>query len=374
LRDIIEQQQQQGVLGSVNHLSDNNNSHTAYRNSVHSIKSPRTRTEYTKSLRYYMNWFSLYDFDTMLQKDPKLTASDIIEYIIYLQNEKKLAPATVNTQIAALHHFYEINDVELKWSKINQFKEEYHSIVEDRPYTREEIKTLVDRADLRTKAIVLLLASSGVRIGAIPGLRIKDLEHIDSYNLYKITVYKKSKSKYITFCTPECRKVIDEYIKWRESAGEVIKPESPLFRKVFDREDLLQARNNLQPLSASSINWTINTLLHSTGVRRRNQTKNSENIKKERREVMQAHGFWKFFDTTCTLNGMVALYVEKLMGHDIGLKAHYFKPSSQELLEGNDHKMGYVSVIDALTINEENRLRREVQQLTIETDKLAKRD
>jgi hypothetical protein len=32
--------------------------------------------------------------------------------------------------------------------------------------------------------------------------------------------------------------------------------------------------------------------------------------------------------------------------------------------------MGYVSVIDALTINEENRLRRKVQQLTIRSDKL----
>jgi hypothetical protein len=85
---------------------------------------------------------------------------------------------------------------------------------------------------------------------------------------------------------------------------------------------------------------------------------------------MQAHGFRKFFDTTCTLNGMDGLYVEKLMGHDIGIKAHYFLPSPQELLEGNDHKMGYVSVIDALTINEENRLRRKVRELTIRTDKL----
>jgi hypothetical protein len=66
-----------------------------------------------------MNWLSLYDYDTILQKDPKLIASDIIEYVIYLQDEKKLAPATVNTQIGALHHFYEINDVELKWSKTN---------------------------------------------------------------------------------------------------------------------------------------------------------------------------------------------------------------------------------------------------------------
>ncbi|MFL6470999.1 MAG: hypothetical protein ACJ71H_09135, partial [Nitrososphaeraceae archaeon] len=63
---------------------------------------------------------------------------------------------------------------------------------------------------------------------------------------------------------------------------------------------------------------------------------------------------------------MDGLYVvEKLMGHEIGIKAHYFKPSSQELLEGNDHKMGYASVIDVLTINDENRLRRENEMLKV---------
>ena len=47
-------------------------------------------------------------------------------------------------------------------------------MVEDRPYTREEIKLLVDRSNLRNKAIILLMASSGLRIGAIPELRFRD--------------------------------------------------------------------------------------------------------------------------------------------------------------------------------------------------------
>jgi integrase len=97
-----------------------------------------------------------------------------------------------NLHIAALHHFYEMNDVELRWNKIKSFKDEFYNVVEDRPYIREEIKLLVDRADLRNKAIILLMASSGLRIDAIAELRFRDLEPIDKYNFYKITVYKKS--------------------------------------------------------------------------------------------------------------------------------------------------------------------------------------
>jgi site-specific recombinase XerC len=93
-------------------------------------------------------------------------------------NEKNLSPASINIEFSALRHFYEMNDIDLKWNKINSLKEEFHNMVEDRPYTREEIKLLVDRADLRNKAIILLLASSGVRMGTIPGLN-KDLERTD---------------------------------------------------------------------------------------------------------------------------------------------------------------------------------------------------
>jgi hypothetical protein len=49
-----------------------------------------------------------------------------------------------------------MNDIDLKWKKIKSFKGEFYNVVEDRPYAREEIKTLVDRSDLRNKAIILL--------------------------------------------------------------------------------------------------------------------------------------------------------------------------------------------------------------------------
>jgi hypothetical protein len=83
---------------------------------------------------------------------------------------------------------------------------------------------------------------------------------------------------------------------------------------------------------------------------------------------MLVHGFRKFFDTTCTSNGMDKLYVEVCMGHDIGLKGSYYKPTWQEVLEGNDRMHGYVSVINDLTIDEENRLRKQVakQECTIQ--------
>ena len=85
---------------------------------------------------------------------------------------------------------------------------------------------------------------------------------------------------------------------------------------------------------------------------------------------MQGHGFRKFFDTTSTIAGMNPVYIEFCMGHSLGLKGRYAKPSPTDLLEGNDKNLGYISAINDLTINEENRLRIEVETLRVEKSKI----
>ncbi len=62
----------------------------------------------------------------------------------------------------------------------------------------------------------------------------------------------------------------------------------------------------------------------------------------QRTELMQTHGFRKFFKTTYINAGMNPLYSEYLMGHHSGLTKSYFKPSDMELLEGNNKALGYV--------------------------------
>src|SRR5215208_4024976 len=66
--------------------------------------------------------------------------------------------------------------------------------------------------------------------------------------------------------------------------------------------------------------------------------------------------------------GMSPLYARMLMGQKSGLESSYFKPTITDLLEGNDKVIGYSSLMDVLTINEENRLMRKVQELTSQWD------
>lgn len=97
----------------------------------------------------------------------------------------------------------------------------------------EEIKKILDFVDQRIKTAVLILASTGMRIGALRSVRVGDLEKVNDF--YKIKVYSgEIEEEYITFCPPECAKQIDNRLDFRKRNGEVITGESFLFIKKFN--------------------------------------------------------------------------------------------------------------------------------------------
>ena len=301
-----------------------------------------------------MKFCNIDDYTDVLKIQPAKLASLIRDYIIYLKDGKKLSPATVSAYIAPISHFCEMNDVILNWKQIKKFKAKSRNVIEDRPYSRQQIKVLIDAAPLRDKCIILLMSSAGLRRGALEHLRIRDLQKIEKYNLYKIHVYKKEQEEYTTYCTPECTRLIEEYLKWRERLGEKLQPNTPLFRTQFDT---VLSVNKPKVLNGLAIAKMIARLINDVGIRPPTITN------QKRTELMQCHGFRKFFKTTCITAGMNPLYSEYVMGHRSGLTKSYFKPSDTELLEGNDKALGYVSAINELTINEENRLRKKLNEL-----------
>jgi integrase len=332
----------------------------AYRNFINSIGSEATRRNYRYMFSYFMAFCKETSYDDMVGMEPERLEGVIRDYIIHLKQDKKRSQGTVSAYISAIRHFYDMNDIDLHWKKIAKFKGRQRSVVEDKPYTRQQIKTLLDGATLRDKCFVFLMCSAGLRRGALPGLRLKDLQKIDKYQLYKISVYKNEQEYYVTFCTPECARYIDRYLDWRQRLGEQLKPNSPLLRISFDA---VTQPNVPKPVSIYVVNSRVRALLERTGVRPAQETY-------QRTELMLSHGFRKFFKTTCINADMNPLYSEYVMGHRSGLTKSYFKPTDQELLEGNDKALGYVAAVNDLTINEEHRLTKKVNELQLKNDQI----
>jgi len=66
------------------------------------------------------------------------------------------------------------------------------------------------------------------------------------------------------------------------------------------------------------------------------------------------------------------MYIRRLMGQKSGLEDAYLKLSDEELLEGDSKHVGYICIIDQLTIDDTHRLKREVQTLRIEKSKMER--
>ena len=132
----------------------------------------------------------------------------------------------------------------LNVKKIKRYIPPKKRVNRDRAYTHEEIHSLLDISDERMRAVILLLASSGMRIGAVPLLKIRNLEKVnivycqgyDQY-IYKITVYENEEEEYCSYCTPECTKALDAYLDMRSRYGEKLNRDSFLIRAQFDVRD-----------------------------------------------------------------------------------------------------------------------------------------
>jgi integrase len=261
----------------------------------------------------------------------------------------------------------------LNWKKIHSFEGEKEKQTEDRPYTHSEIQLLLQRTSPRNRAIILLMCSAGLRVGAL-SLRIRDLEAIDKYGIYKLNVYATSKkSRYFSFCSVECRKEIDSYLEWRRRWGERLEPDSPLFQRDFNsRAERDRSKERVNPFQTDTIRWFVCMLLRDTGIRPITPMTEGESNKHThpRSHIMQCHGFRKFFESNAFKAGMNNMYIRRLMGQKAGLEDSYLKISEEELLERSDRHTGYVDIIDQLTINDEHRLRREVEVLKVEKSKV----
>jgi integrase len=202
-----------------------------------SIKSEYTRVVYTTCLKKYFEFPGSSKFINMT--DTRKIEDHITDFITSMKKEGKSFRAIYN-YVSAICKFYRMNRVSLDTKHIREYLPEFKKSKKDRSYEYEEIRRLLDIADERMRTVILLLASTGMRIGAVPGLRLRNIEKVEidaATSIYKVTVYEGFKEEYITFTTPECTAAIDSYLKMRERYGEKLNTNSFVIREQFDIRD-----------------------------------------------------------------------------------------------------------------------------------------
>jgi integrase len=206
-----------------------------------------------------MNYVKATEVDTLLETNShKVIEAQLIDYIMSLRQDS-ISYSTIKYLVAPIFTFYQLNDILLNKKKVFRYLGEFKRVVKDKAYTIEQIRQSLQNADQRMRMIILLLASTGCRIGALPALTLGNLTKIPDYGLYKITFYEGTNNEYYSFCTRETAQTgIESYLLYRQRCGEKIsfsqdlnrwEPEdTPLIRLSFDGTDSLQASRQVKPM------------------------------------------------------------------------------------------------------------------------------
>jgi integrase len=237
----------------------------------------------------------------------------------------------------------------------------------DRFYESSEINKLLEFSDERMRAVILLLSATGIRIGAIETLRLRNLEKLDS-NISKLTIYEGSNYEYICYVTPEATNAIDNYLDMRRRYGEDLNPHSPLIREQFDIRDSLVI-NKPKMASSHGLTRKLIDLGIRSGIRPKQVLDKEKGVKSAslRTGLSVCHGFRKRFSNILIEAGIMTEHRWLLEGHNLrGNDNYYVRISEKKLLEE------YEKAINLLTVNEENRLRKKVEMLTTENSKFER--
>ncbi|MBS7644132.1 site-specific integrase [Candidatus Bathyarchaeota archaeon] len=244
----------------------------------------------------------------------------------------------------------EMNDItDINWKKISRMLPSSRRYALDRAPTMDELRLLLTNSDLRFQAILLTIASSGIRIGAWENLNWGHVEPIKCEGnvvAAKLRVYAGDPEEYFTFITPEAYEKLQKYMELRAAHGEKINKDSPLARYVWQTTKKKNGEaTKPKRLQVTGVKRLFEDMLWKFGLRK----------EKKKRHEFSIHSLRKFFKTRAE-QVMKPINVETLMGHSTGISYSYYRPTEKELLED------YLKAVPLLTVSETEEVEKFVEE------------
>jgi len=230
------------------------------------------------------------------------TDRDIQQFILYLKNDLKLQPGTINNYISAIK-FFNIHVLGRTWNAHlvprMQNRKTMPTI-----FSRSEIKLFIDSTtNQKHKAILSLLYGSGVRAGEVAKLRISDI--CSKTMQVRIDDAKHGTDRY-TILSEHSLLILRDYFR-------------AYFKQGYSRNDwLFPSRGN-----------------HSVHITRKTVANTIQNrcSKMQIDKPFSAHTLRYCFATHLLESGVELAYVQQLLGHrDIRTTAKYTYLTSKAIM------------------------------------------
>lgn len=235
--------------------------------------SKNTMTSYTLNVRIFLEYCN--------RPVEQLDEHDIRDFLLYLINDKKVSPQTVNTYSAAIRFLFAVTfNRTLNYLQIPRQKK--HKTLPE-VLTREEVHSIIDSCkNIKHKAMLMVVYSSGLRVSEAAALKI---QHVDSQNMRLFVECGKGGKDRYTLLSDACLTALREY--WKS------------YRPNHSEGWLFLGTYNVYHITSDAIENAFNK-----AVKRTNITKN-----------VSVHSLRHAFATHLLEDGATLLQIKELLGH-----------------------------------------------------------
>jgi len=211
----------------------------------------------------------------------ELTEVDVRKFLGHLIIEKKLTPGTVNIYSAAIRFFFAVTlNRTMNYLQIPRVKapKKLPEIL-----TKDEIFELIgNSSNLKHKALLLLAYGSGLRVGELTSLKVKD---IDSESMRVFVRGGKGKKDRYTILSENALYALRDY--WRK------------YRPKNSEGYLFPDIKNVDHLSVAAVTRAIETALAKTNIQKK----------------ISPHTLRHCFATHLLEDGYSLLQIKEMLGH-----------------------------------------------------------
>lgn len=302
--------------------------------------APSTFLSYTKHVKAFVDFFKAESPQEAIEKLSSLPIEErtklIDDFIAALLARGMATSSCVELVRGGVKKWLKLNEVEMNWEKIQaEYLPGREALVSDRKPTKEELKQILNVGGLRDSVMILVLTSSGLRIGALASLTLGDISLNE--DIPRIIVKRKPGRKisrrmkgFATFITPEAKNVLLQYVKHRENLGEKTTENSPIL--TSDRQEELG--NFLSSMYLSN-HWR--RLLKRAHLAKKNGGPWHD---------LHLHTLRKYFETEAINAGVKTAYREFWLGHSgRHMEDSYFRGEVETHLEEYKKAIPYLSVL-----------------------------
>ena len=295
-------------------------------------KKPGTRSTYRSFLNRYFKELGITD-QTNYFISGRDYVKDIEKVVIAIEN---IPDRTQQTMLSCVKRFMEKNEIEIKanqwdeWITRNDIGKP-QAVTDDKIPTNNDLKTLLEYAvDIKTRALTIFLASTGLRIGEALQITISMLNADLKNNHIRLSadISKTHRIRHV-FYTDECKEVLENWLKVRDKFIE-----GKYSKSVFARENKRVTDNRLFPFARDNAIKTWNRLLERAGSPYNEKDSNPK--LKDARYKFHIHTIRKHWFSSLLNSGMKENFVNYIGGHESLLKSLYSDLEyQQELLKKN---------------------------------------